>query len=87
MLEVALWKQIQQFPELKKSRVDPWTVKEDLLSKNRKDLPHMVGQNFSDAITACLEFKKLTTGLNELDTQRVLKERIIANLRKAVGSI
>lgn len=87
MLEIGLWKQIQQFPELKKPRIDPWTVKEDLLSKNKKDLPHMVGQNFSDAIDACFRFKEFTIGLNEFETQRMLKEKIIERLQKAVGNI
>jgi serine/threonine protein kinase len=87
LLEVALWKPIRQFAELKKGKIDPWIVKEDLLGKVNKDVPHMAGQKFSDAIAACLQFKELTSHLDEFETHMVLKEKILGKLQKAVGNV
>ncbi|CAG8976207.1 hypothetical protein HYALB_00011138 [Hymenoscyphus albidus] len=87
LLEVAFWKPIQQFRELKNTKVNPWVVKEDLLKRVNQDCPHMVGQNFSDAIDTCFQFKELTSGLNEFEAHKVLKEKILGKLQKAAGNL
>ncbi len=37
----------------------PRDIKSRLIARTKEDIPHLVGQNFADAIDACLRFQEL----------------------------
>ncbi|KAL8693854.1 MAG: hypothetical protein Q9218_001410 [Villophora microphyllina] len=82
-IEIAFWREIMHFKEMKVPTLDPWAIKQSLLDRNDKDIPHLVGQGFNDAIDVCLRFKELTEGLDELAANRTFKTQVLAPLEKA----
>ena len=57
-------------------------VKDWLVARVRRDLPSKVGQSFSDAVEACLTFKELTEGLDEIAVAREYRVRILEPLER-----
>ena len=82
-LEIAYWQSATHFEEMEESTLDPWIIKTKLLDRIKKDLPHLVGQNFTDAIEACLRFKELTQGMDEFSVHREYKTKILSRLEAA----
>ncbi|KAG4433056.1 hypothetical protein IFR05_011450 [Cadophora sp. M221] len=82
-LELALWKSAKGLRELKEKPLNPWKLKEDLITLVRKDIPHMVGQSMADTISTCLNFKEITKGLSEFETHQEFKLRILGPLKNA----
>ena len=68
--------------ESKVSGDDGFMVKDRLLEHVKKKMPSRVGQCFSDAIDACLRFKELTEGLDEIAVAREYRARILAPLER-----
>jgi hypothetical protein len=87
LLEIALWRPVINFPEMKTSRVDAWIVKASLNSKAKKDLPHMVGQNFADAVTTCLQFKEFTKDFDELKMHTLFKVEVLEKLEGGLSQV
>ncbi|CAN9181102.1 unnamed protein product [Alternaria alternata] len=85
MLEIAYWKPILQFSELKQQCVDPDSVKAAFLQRVRGDGPHMCGEKLSKGIEACLTFKELVEGRSDLEAHKMFRERILDQL-KNVGT-
>jgi hypothetical protein len=68
---------------LKEKPLNPWKLKEDLLTLVEKDIPHRVGQSLADTISTCLKFKELTNGLSDFETHQEFKLRVLGSLKKA----
>ena len=68
-------------------KLDPWEIRRQLLDRARLDLPHMVGQNFADAIEACLRFKELTEKLDDFQRHQEYKIKILDTLSRTAKSI
>jgi hypothetical protein len=85
MLEIAYWKPIIQFTEMKQQRLDPASIKAAFLQRLKDDGPHICGQRLSDGIQACLLFKELTDSLSDLESHRVFKTKVL-NILNKVGS-
>ncbi|KAL8710937.1 MAG: hypothetical protein Q9220_004536 [cf. Caloplaca sp. 1 TL-2023] len=83
LIEIAFWKSVMEFEEMKSPKLDPWEVKKRFLARNRKDIPHIAGQGFSDAVDVCLRFKELTEDFDELAANRYFKTKVLANLEPA----
>ncbi|MCJ1353934.1 MAG: hypothetical protein MMC33_003921 [Icmadophila ericetorum] len=84
-LEIAYWKPIKSFEEMKANPLDKWKCSALLLARIATDLPHRVGQNFSDAIKACLDFQTLTGGFDELKIHQEFRRKIIEKLETKGG--
>jgi hypothetical protein len=63
--------------------LDPWKIKENLLGKVRKDIPHMAGQSMADAIDTCLRFKEITDDMSSFEMHQVFKSKVLGSLKKA----
>ena len=61
---------------------DRFMIKKSLLAHNQKEMPSRVGRSFSDVIDACLRFKELTEGLDELAMAFEFKARILEPLER-----
>jgi hypothetical protein len=68
---------------LKEKPLNPWKLKEDLLTLVQKDIPHRAGQSLADTISTCLRFKELTSGLSDFETHQEFKLRVLGSLKKA----
>ena len=82
-LELAYWQSATRFQEMGGSRLDPQDVKRKLLDRLKRDLPHLVGQRFTDAIEACLRFKELTQGMDEFSVHQEYKNKVVSRLEEA----
>ena len=72
---------------MKPDRIDPEVMRGQLLAQAKKELPHRVGQNFTDAIDTCLQFRELTEGLDEFHKHQEYRARIVDTLEKAANSV
>jgi hypothetical protein len=61
----------------------PRDIKSRLIARTKEDIPHLVGQNFADAIDACLRFQEITRGMDAFSVHQQYKSRIVAKLEKA----
>lgn len=61
----------------------PRDIKSRLEARAKEDIPHLVGQDFADAIDACLRFQEITRGMNDFSVHQQYKTKIIAKLAKA----
>jgi hypothetical protein len=86
LFELARWQTAISFAG-SHPRMDPWKLKEKLLAEAKKNLPHRVGQVFSDAIAACLDFEQSTRGFSEIDMHNAFKTDVLERLRKVVGNV
>lgn len=86
-LEIAFWKPVAQFEEMTPSKIDPWVVREQLLARANKDLPHRVGERFATAINACLRFQELTEGLDDFCKHQAYRGRILDVLERTAKCI
>lgn len=83
LLEIANWRLVRKFDEMKAQPLSPLDVKARLLTRTAKDLPHMVGQSYANAVDTCLRFKELTAELNEYDKHKVFEDKILGSLKRA----
>ncbi len=72
------------FEEFNTALIDPWKIKTKLLARAGRELPHRVGQSFTDVIDACLRFKDLTEDLGEFATHQLYENKILTKLNKAM---
>ncbi|KAL1631908.1 hypothetical protein SLS56_004113 [Neofusicoccum ribis] len=86
LFEVANWKDVRSVIKLGK-HISTSDVRKGIDKKCSEKLPFMVGQVFTNAIKACLDFETPTQGKNEYEVQRHFQEEILSPLEKAVGRI
>lgn len=72
---------------MKPPKIDEWAMREQLLIRAKKDLPHMVGQNFTDVIIACLQFQELTKELNDFSKHQVYRSRILDTMERTTKCV
>lgn len=85
-----MWRPAIKFEEMVSDppdQLDQWEVKEKLLMKVKRDIPHMAGQPMADAIDACLRFKETTNGLSNFDIHQVFKSKVLNPLKKGLAEI
>ena len=87
ILEIAHWKLIDHFEQMKREKLDPKVLREELLTEAKKVLPHRVGQNFTDAIVACLEFQELTKELDDFHRHQEYRGMILDKLESAAKGV
>jgi hypothetical protein len=82
-IEIAYWKLATRFDEMKAQPLSPWDVKASLVARTAKNLAHMMGQSYANAVEACLRFKELTEELNEYDKHKVFELKVLTVLKRA----
>ena len=82
LLEIAYWKPINNFKEMVPKHVEQWKMRDELQTRAKEDLPHMVGQNVADAIEACLLFREKTEGLDASQRHREYRSKIVERLER-----
>lgn len=88
LLELAYWKPIIGFPEMKSSpgrTLVPTKIRDELLGRLRTEGPHVCGQSFADSIVACLTFEEIAAGLDEFGAHSEFSSRIVNRLASIRG--
>ena len=84
LAEIAFWQPINELNLVsEEKRLDPKAFVGDLKAKCKRTLPHMVGQSFADAVSACSEFAQDTRAMSASDMQRHFQSAIRDNLKIA----
>ncbi|KAF2112294.1 hypothetical protein BDV96DRAFT_689587 [Lophiotrema nucula] len=83
--ELAYWKPVKEFPEMKQKQIDPEKVKIALIERIVQDGPHVCGQSFTDCIVSCLRFKEMIEGMPAFEAHKIFKSAIVGCLSSING--
>lgn len=84
--EIAYWKPVKDYPEMRQKHVDPKNLRNGLLERLGKDGAHMCGKNFANTILSCLQFTELSKELSDFGSHSLFTERIVKPLQE-VGNV
>lgn len=87
LLELALWRSAINFPEFKQEPIIPLDAKKKFLHMTTRELPHRVGQKFSDVIAVCLDFREISEGTNDFECHKLFVDRVTNSLGQLVGHV
>jgi len=94
LLEIAFWKDAISLSNIPKTTshgpartVIPEHIRTSFEDKSKKNLPHQVGQVFTDTILACFRFEEDTDGLGDYEMHRFFEVNIRDKLGRTVGRL
>ena len=78
---------MQSLVKTASGRVTASRIRDELLDKCRKRLPHQVGQIFTRCILTCFNFAGLTSDLDEYEQQLYFQRHVVGEIFRSVGHV
>ena len=91
-MEIAFWKPIERILDIpterpKRQAIAALDVKKSIRGKCDRNVPHLIGEIYYQAVVACLEFKEATAGMDPYEAQRHFQKEVIGRLKSLNGKL